>query len=252
VNMGDRVGTTLSPGEKFTKIWKMRNEGACAWTENTVLTFVGGDQLGAPEAVTVPAVPSGEEIDIAVDMTAPNVPGRYTSYWRLCTPEGHRFGHRVWVDIIVRDQPLAAAAPMQVAEPVAQPMEEVPATPPAAPLNPTDQLELEFEHMTVLESQRLPQPLIPEPMVPQPVVAPQLVDPQLPVPAIVAVPEPVFVEPIIPTTPVIPEAPQEYLTPSEVESIQTLRDMGFQGDLLGVLRRNRGELLEAVRELLGN
>jgi len=85
VNMG--VVTTLSPGTKFTKIWRMRNEGSSAWAENTVLAFVGGDQLGAPSyATSVPSVVPGEEIDIAVDMVAPSTPGRYASYWRLCTP----------------------------------------------------------------------------------------------------------------------------------------------------------------------
>ena len=39
--------------------------------ENTVLSFVGGDQLGAPEFVRVPALPAGEEVDISVEMTAP-------------------------------------------------------------------------------------------------------------------------------------------------------------------------------------
>lgn len=246
VNMGDR-GATLSPSEKFTKIWRMRNEGGAAWAENTVLTFVGGDQLGAPEAVTVPAVAASEEVDIAVDMVAPSVPGRYVSYWRLCTPDGHRFGHRVWVDIIVREQPM----PAPLAEPTApapfQPdvMEDQTAPLVPTPLNPTDQLELEFEHMRVEDSQRLPAPLVPEPVVvPQPIVP----EPQ----------SPVVPEPPAPVVPVVPEpAPvqipvEEYLTPSEVESIQTLKDMGFQGDLLVVLRRNRGELLEAVRELLGN
>jgi len=240
--MGER-GTTLSPNEKFTKIWRMRNEGLSAWSENTILSFVGGDQLGAPEAVNVPSVASGEEIDIAVDMVAPSVPGRYVSYWRLCTPEGHRFGHRVWVDVIVRDQPSAEPVPTTIpTESFVLPVEP-------AVLNPAEQLEMEFEHMSVADSLRLPEPLVPEPFVPT-AVEPQPETQPEPQPLVVQVPEPIVVPEPEPAP--VPVPVEEYLTPSEAESIQTLKDMGFQGELLAVLRRNRGELYDAVRELLGN
>lgn len=71
VNMGDRAGNTLAPGERFTKTWRMRNEGSAAWGETTVLAFVGGDQLSAPDSVSVPSVAAGEEVDISVNMVAP-------------------------------------------------------------------------------------------------------------------------------------------------------------------------------------
>lgn len=45
--------------------------------------------------------PVDEEIDIAVDFTAPVHPGRYVSYWRMSTLSGHKFGQRVWVLIQV-------------------------------------------------------------------------------------------------------------------------------------------------------
>merc|ERR1711916_243393 len=43
----------------------------------------------------------GETVDVAVDMIAPRAPGRYCSYWRMKAGDGIRFGHRVWVDILV-------------------------------------------------------------------------------------------------------------------------------------------------------
>lgn len=70
--MGDRSGNTLQPGTRFMKTWRMRNEGSTAWAENTVLAFVGGDQLGAAENISVPAVAPGEEVDISVAMLAPS------------------------------------------------------------------------------------------------------------------------------------------------------------------------------------
>lgn len=51
----------------------------------------------------VPAdgVPVEGELDIAVDFTAPELPGRYISYWRMSSPSGVKFGQRVWVLIQV-------------------------------------------------------------------------------------------------------------------------------------------------------
>ena len=41
------------------------------------------------------------ELDVAVDFTAPEHPGRYISYWRMASPSGQKFGQRVWVLIQV-------------------------------------------------------------------------------------------------------------------------------------------------------
>lgn len=94
-------GTVFSPNQQFVKVWKMRNEGDSAWSDDTHLVFVGGDKLSPIEAVSIPVVLPGQEIDISVDLTAPTKPGRYISYWRLSQSDGTRFGQRVWTDIIV-------------------------------------------------------------------------------------------------------------------------------------------------------
>jgi outer membrane biosynthesis protein TonB len=116
-------GIYLNPGQSFVKIWKMRNEGSAAWSEGTRLLFVGGDKIASVEAVPVPPIEPGAEIDIAVDMTAPTKPGRYVSYWRLSTIEGVRFGQRVWTDIIVsseekEEKPVASTNNMEVETPI--------------------------------------------------------------------------------------------------------------------------------------
>lgn len=46
-------------------------------------------------------MPVEGELDIAVDFTAPELPGRYISYWRMVSPWGVKFGQRVWVLIQV-------------------------------------------------------------------------------------------------------------------------------------------------------
>jgi next-to-BRCA1 protein 1 len=44
--------------------------------------------------------PDGE-IEVSVDLVAPERPGRYVSHWRLVAPAGPKYGHRVWVLIQV-------------------------------------------------------------------------------------------------------------------------------------------------------
>jgi hypothetical protein len=44
-----------------------------------------------------------EEFDVALSCVAPTAPGKYASYWRLVTPGGAQFGHRLWIDISVTE-----------------------------------------------------------------------------------------------------------------------------------------------------
>eukprot|EP01018_Ginkgo_biloba_P010113 Gb_08608 [translate_table: standard] len=98
-------GTQLAPGTPFTKIWRLRNNGTLRWPPHTQLVRVGGDELGAGNAVNLEiqeqGYPVDEELDAAVDFIAPMQPGRYASYWRLMAPSGQKFGQRVWVLIQV-------------------------------------------------------------------------------------------------------------------------------------------------------
>ncbi|BAT76031.1 Protein NBR1-like protein [Vigna angularis] len=93
-------GTMMAPSTAFTKIWRMRNNGTVAWPKGTKLVWIGGDKFSDSHSVDLEVqngVPIEKELDIAVDFAAPRIPGRYTSYWRLATSSGHKFGQRVWV-----------------------------------------------------------------------------------------------------------------------------------------------------------
>lgn len=98
-------GTEFAPGAAFTKIWRLRNSGTCAWPKSTQLVHVGGDELGSILAVTLELPEEGLnpecEAEVSVDLVAPQKPGRYVSHWRLVSPTGQKFGHRVWVLIQV-------------------------------------------------------------------------------------------------------------------------------------------------------
>jgi hypothetical protein len=137
-------GTISPPGLKFVKIWKLRNEGTLPWPENVRLLFVGGDKLSPFDSVAVPAIPAGQEVDVAVDMMTPAQPGRYVSYWRLALPDGSRFGQRVWVDLLVMpveklSEPPKTASPSSTATaPLTAPLTapSAPLTAPATPATP--------------------------------------------------------------------------------------------------------------------
>ncbi|KAE8695006.1 Kinase superfamily protein [Hibiscus syriacus] len=98
-------GTVMAPSTPFTKIWRMHNNGTLPWYRGMQLVWIGGDKLTDAISVDleIPAegVPLDGELDIAVDFTAPEVPGRYVSYWRMASESGMKFGQRVWVLIQV-------------------------------------------------------------------------------------------------------------------------------------------------------
>ncbi|GAB2213294.1 hypothetical protein Drorol1_Dr00021318 [Drosera rotundifolia] len=98
-------GTIMAPKTPFTKIWLLRNNGQDAWPRGTQLLWIGGDKFSDVDAVEIKVplggLPFENELEVAVDCTAPDLPGRYISYWRLSSPSGQKFGQRIWVLIQV-------------------------------------------------------------------------------------------------------------------------------------------------------
>ncbi|KAL3366774.1 hypothetical protein AABB24_011474 [Solanum stoloniferum] len=98
-------GTMMAPSTPFTKVWRMRNNGNIVWPQGTQLVWIGGDRLSDAVSVELQISSFGlavdHELDVAVDFTAPKLPGRYISYWRMALPSGEKFGQRVWVLIQV-------------------------------------------------------------------------------------------------------------------------------------------------------
>lgn len=94
-------GTTLKPGEKFTKTWALYNSGTCAWTTSYKMAFVSGDAMGGATTVLAVAVPAGSQGNVSVAMTAPTSNGTYKGNWRLQNASGQPFGNVVYVEIKV-------------------------------------------------------------------------------------------------------------------------------------------------------
>lgn len=105
------AGGVITPSSSFVKAWKLKNTGTLAWPAGTRLVNVGGDiALAGPASGVImqEETAPGEQAAISATFTAPPVPGRFKSFWRLVTPRGDRFGHRVWVDIHVENSNAAS------------------------------------------------------------------------------------------------------------------------------------------------
>jgi hypothetical protein len=85
-------GTNMSPGESFTKTWRLKNSGTCSWTPSYAVVFNSGDSMSGPatQAMTTNVNP-GQTIDISVDLKAPSTAGDYTGYWKLRNAAGVTF-----------------------------------------------------------------------------------------------------------------------------------------------------------------
>jgi hypothetical protein len=106
VNIPD--GTVMTPGQAFTKTWKIQNIGACAWSGYS-LVFDSGDAMGGAANSAIPTTVQNGYVDVSVNLTAPTTPGSYRGYWRVRNAAGILFpivagfqGKSFYVDIKVQ------------------------------------------------------------------------------------------------------------------------------------------------------
>lgn len=85
-------GTLMRPGETFTKTWRVRNNGTCAWENGYVLVFAGGEIMGGPFRQDLERTAPGEIRDISIDLTAPAYGGQYLGNWWFEDGQGRVFG----------------------------------------------------------------------------------------------------------------------------------------------------------------
>jgi hypothetical protein len=94
-------GTTVSPGETFTKTWRIQNTGSCNWNTSYLLAFNSGDAMSGITTAIPYAVSSGKQLDISVSMTAPSTSGSYVGHWKLQNSAGTIFGQELFVQVEV-------------------------------------------------------------------------------------------------------------------------------------------------------
>lgn len=93
--------TAMTPGQTFTKTWKLQNTGTCAWTTAYKVSFVSGNAMGGAATPLTVAVQPGQSGDISVSMTAPATAGDAIGYWILTNDSGQNFGTSFYVKIKV-------------------------------------------------------------------------------------------------------------------------------------------------------
>lgn len=78
----------MTPGQSFTKTWRLQNIGACNWSGYS-LVFDSGDSMGASSATyPIGTTVTNAFIDISINFTAPTSSGSYRGYWRLRNASG--------------------------------------------------------------------------------------------------------------------------------------------------------------------
>lgn len=106
--------TRMQPGERFRKTWLLSNSGANTWTGAYELYLVSsvpdGEDMHSPHAEPIAAlVAPGEQVEVGVDLIAPQADGVYTVYYTLRDTQGRRIpvdGGDIWVTIRVGDAPV--------------------------------------------------------------------------------------------------------------------------------------------------
>jgi hypothetical protein len=123
VNVPD--GTVMAPGATFTKTWRLKNVGQCAWNTSYQLVFFSGQQMGAPASVPFTQnVAVGQTVDISVNMTAPSTAGSYRGFWMFKNASSALFGIGAqanrpwWVDIRVSGAPVTPGTPVTPVTPI--------------------------------------------------------------------------------------------------------------------------------------
>ncbi|KIX06866.1 uncharacterized protein Z518_04842 [Rhinocladiella mackenziei CBS 650.93] len=115
-------GTRIAPNHLVSQSWTLRNPGPEAWPAGCAVYYVGGDDMRNldalhPSSVSTMTVANrsnvletslepGKTAVFTVLLKSPAREGRAISYWRLKTPGGLPFGHKLWVDIEVRSTPV--------------------------------------------------------------------------------------------------------------------------------------------------
>lgn len=161
-------GVTVECGSTLKKIWSLKNSGPNTWPQGCKLVFTGGDirpagadeekNSGASDGIAVPCATPGHIVHLSIDIVVPSKPGRFRGTFRLQTPDGLRFGPRIWIDLIAKAK--AAASPVKAPAPapvVPAPMPK-PSAPPAEPVEGKS-----APSYPVVPSSPLAKPVIPAP-----------------------------------------------------------------------------------------
>jgi hypothetical protein len=102
-------GTPMTPGQAFTKTWRVQNTGTCNWDAGFKFVFTVGDSMSGKPFVQTTSVAPAQTLDISIAMIAPTKAGEVTGHWRMSTAANALFGADVYVKIVVSAAATATA-----------------------------------------------------------------------------------------------------------------------------------------------
>ncbi|MBI3163615.1 MAG: hypothetical protein IT309_04265 [Anaerolineales bacterium] len=98
-------GTPMTPGQEFTKTWRIKNTGICTWdtTYKPIFSYSSppNERMNAQPVPLTALVAPGQETDVSVQFTAPTTPGEYKGYWQMVNSKGIPFGQKDFILVVV-------------------------------------------------------------------------------------------------------------------------------------------------------
>ena len=98
-------GTPMTPGQDFTKTWKIKNTGICTWDTNYKAIFSysapPNERMNAQPLPLTTLVAPGQEVDVSVQFKAPTTPGEYKGYWQMVNSKGIPFGTKDFILVVI-------------------------------------------------------------------------------------------------------------------------------------------------------
>lgn len=131
--------TKMTPGQTFTKTWRVKNSGTCDWEDGFQVKFFSGSAMSGKTFTLPTTVEAGKQLDISISMTAPVNTGIYTGNWRMTDDSGRFFGDSFYVMIQVAGS--ATSAPTTTSAVTNAPTQTLTQTPSQTPA-PSDTPEL--------------------------------------------------------------------------------------------------------------
>jgi hypothetical protein len=119
-------GTEIVAGTSFTKTWRLQNIGQNTWTTDYSVVFVNGDRMEGQPINFSADVPPGGNVDVTIQMIAPDEAGTYTGFWMLSDADDAIFGIGQFAD-------QAFLVTIEVIEPTPTPTSTATSAPTATP-----------------------------------------------------------------------------------------------------------------------
>ncbi|MGB7341422.1 MAG: NBR1-Ig-like domain-containing protein [Phototrophicaceae bacterium] len=100
-------GSVVNVGSTITKVWRVRNDGTCAWNSNYTFRQIGGDALTA-NTITAPVVGSGQIVDMSVTVNVGTNIAAYDALeratFRMFNANGIAFGDSPYIEVAIRPE----------------------------------------------------------------------------------------------------------------------------------------------------